>query len=405
MFPIIGIEDFYTAYKKNSIDVFSDFGPVQGLVENWLIEHSVAPKPFKSALNSLQSQWINETGFRLSYAIAMCLCGSTTGGAKIFNSYQEYIETNIADLTNLVANMNVNLGFHGVAPDIRIIFQGLNSEAFKLALKVYEVEPQDIIKDAIAWDDLDLVIKASDTNEKKARFIAFNQLAKFPVSPLSRVHQALVVTPDDEKDLFHEQVSNLKIDLAYNLNDTGLLARPAGARRSTLTPGGRSLLEKANAPDSRPIHQHPEFKHMLNRDLERNAHAFFRHSMAGMKGEENGFYADEITQAFLDAGAPPAYLIANGPCHIKYEKPSGSIVNFGLSKALQEFASMGHVNKRFYATVFRAYLKDFTCEQILEACNQPKIVAAIYRLTGDKNLLQAGNDQIRTMVMGEDLGL
>ena len=405
MFPIHEVETFYSEYKKQNTDAFCDFSSVESLVEHWLLDHSSAPTPFKSALSGLRSNGIDEAAARLSCAIAMCLCGSTPGGGEVFNIFREYIELNLRDLTNLVADMHVHLVFHEVVPDIRMIFQGLNPEAFKLALKVYDVEPQDIIKDAIAWDDLDLVIKASDKNEKKARFIAFNQLAGFPISPLSRVHQALVVTSDDEKDLFHEQVSNLKIDLAYNLDDTGLLARPVGARRSTLTLRGRSLLEKADAPDNRPIHQHPEFKNRLNRDLERNAHAFFRHTMAEMKGEENGPYADEITQAFLDAGVPPAYLIANGPCHPKFGQSSGSIVDFGLSNALREFSSMGAVTKRFYSTVFRAYIKDFTCEQILEACNQPQTLAAAYRLTGDKNLLQAANDQIRTMVMGEDLGL
>lgn len=405
MFPILEIEAFYTEYKKGNSDVFCDFSAVASLTEQWLLGFKDDPDPSKTALKSLSSETHNSARSRLSFAIAMSLCASSHAGALVMSSLRDHIEKHEGSVSNLVADISASQGLHGITADIRMTLQKIDPDVFDLALKVYQVIRQDVIKDAIAWDDLDLVIKAAEENDRKTRFIAFNQLAKFEIDPDSRVHRYLIVTPEDEKDFFHEQVSNLRIDLAYSMNEAGLLKRESGTRRATLLPGGRSLLQKTN---DLPIHRHPEFKFRLERDFERTVEGFFSNTIAGIRSEDNGIYADEITQSFLDNGVPAAYIMANGPCHPRYSQDSESPELTGdltLGKAILQFCLLSDGNKRFYTAVYRAYLQEFTPKQIIDACQTPKALATVYRLTADKQLLQGGNDLTRSLVMGQDLGL
>ncbi|RMV29976.1 hypothetical protein ALP12_200260 [Pseudomonas savastanoi pv. phaseolicola] len=74
-------------------------------------------------------------------------------------------------------------------------------------------------------------------------------------------------------------------------------------------------------------------------------------------------------------------------------------------KALDKYVSMESGKQRFFATAYRVYLEGFPANEIAQACKTPEHLAAAYRLTGDKQLLQAGTDHARSLVMGQDLGL
>lgn len=409
MFPILEIESFYAGYTNGKRDVIYDLGTVAELTEKWLLGFSKSLHPYSDALNCLHSLGPGQAGNRLSFAIGICLSAPSANPDQVLHSYQDYIQSNTRNLTNIITDLNVTLSFHGATPEIRSTLQKVDPEAFDLALTLYSVKAHDVIRDAIAWDDLELFIKAFNALESSgedahiASVVAFNSLAMFEVDTQSQIHRRLVTCIDDERDLFGEQMQNLRSELACSTTNTGLLARQRGARRSTLLPSGRSLLAKADASVT-PIHRHPEFKLMLHRDLERTVREFFSPSLTGETDEKNGPYADEITQAFLDAGVSPGYLIAKGPCHPRHAAYPATSDNM-VFKALVKYVSMEPGKQRFFATAYRAYLEGFPANEIAQACKKPEHLAAAYRLTGDKQLLQAGTDHARSLVMGQDLGL
>lgn len=413
MFPLLEIESFYAGYTSGKRDVIHDLGTVAELTENWLLGFSKCSHPFSDALNSLHALGANQPGDRLSFAIGICLSAPSANSEKVLHSYQDYIQSNTRNLTNIITDLSVTLAFYGATPEIRSTLQKTNPDAFDLALTLYSVKAHDVIREAIAWDDFELFIKASNALENSvqdsdedahiASVAAFNSLAMFEVDTQSRIHRHLVKSIDDEMDLFGEQMQNLRSELACSTTNSGLLARQRGARRSTLLPCGRSLLAKADS-SVMPIHRRPEFKLMLHRDLERTVREFFSPSFTGETDEKNGPYADEITRAFLDAGVSPGYLIAKGPCHARHAAYPVTSDNM-LLKALEKYVLMEPGKQRFFATAYRVYLEGFSADDIAQACKTPEHLAAAYRLTGEKQLLQAGTDHARSLVMSQDLGL
>ena len=201
-------------------------------------------------------------------------------------------------------------------------------------------------------------------------------------------------------DFLYHRLEAIRDQITSGYNGGVLYLRCSGDERITLKPGHAALLDRPGIDDVLPAHQEPSFAQCLMTDPGRYIKMFFQPLSAFSTQEVDQEAMAEITQAFLKAGVSPVQLITLGPCGWFEDMTSVS-----LYEALNALEHMVEHNHKFFSAAYAAYLSDFTPREILAECAKPEISRIAYQMTGNKALLQAGNDTVRAAVMGADLGL
>ncbi|AXH59570.1 hypothetical protein [Pseudomonas amygdali] len=403
MFPILEIESRYQQYLKWNLDI-AGLEEVAQLTEQWLLEFEGERDPAMAAIQNLCLQSSVEYDKRMLFAICLALCFPSEHTGRVFSAYRRHIDQEMPNIQFWMTTMNAVLNSNGQAIDIDVV-KGLRQaspETIEIASNAYGVDRADIILDAIAWDDLKLFELAITDREDSARHMGLSALAKFDPAPDSKIHQALIVSDEDEKDFFFYQAQEVRARLFEDYFGGSNYARPTGDRWATLLPNGVVTLA-VSASDDQSFYKRSDFKERLMKEPERIIKSFFLHLNTV---SDNGMQAASITQAFLDAGIPASYLVEHGPCAPKLAQLEDYVEeDMSLKKALSRFESMSIDGQDFYTTLYTQYLKEFTTQQIIELCDTPESLASAYRLTGDRVFLQAGDESTRSIVMSQDLGL
>lgn len=409
MFPILEIEAFYTQYMKGQLLDVEGIEGVAKLTEEWLLGFEGARDPAMAAIQNLCLKSSVEYDKRMLMALSLALCFPSEQTGRVFHAYRAQISEEMYNIQQWVTGMSMALDQHSIKTDVAKALGHVSIAQMSLACDAYRVSRQDVVMDAIAWDDLALLDKTLAMNEESTKNFLLTMLAKFEPEPASRIYQSMILTEQDEKDYFFYQTQEVR-DLLFDGSFQGnfAYARPVGERWATLTPDGISGLQKGHPGSDQIFYQREDFTHNLMREPDRILKAFFRHFNVGAGNPQNDLHANIIVQAFLAAGIPAATIIEHGPCGPSMAIPFSdhpSLEPMSLQKAMRCFEAMRIERQAFYIPLFSDYLKDFTTAQIIELCTTPESLAGAYCLTRDKTFLQAGNDAARSRVMGHDLGL
>lgn len=409
MFPILEIEAFYVQYMKGQPLDVEGIEDVAKLTEEWLLGFERARDPAMAAIQNLCLKSSVEYDKRMLMALSLALCFPSEQTGRVFHAYRSQISEEMYNLQQWVAGMSMALEQQSIKTDVSQALKHVSGAQMSLACDAYGVSSLDVIRDAIAWDDLELLDKTLAMNEEGTRNFSLSVLAKFEPAPTSRVHQSIILTEQDERDYFFYQTQGVR-DLLFDESFEGNFTyeRPAGDRRATLTPDGICGLQRGQSGSDLIFYKRADFKSNLMKEPDRILKAFFRHFNAGAGNQQNDLHANMIIQAFRAAGIPAASIVEHGPCAPAMATASSSdpsLEPMSLHKALSCFEAMTVERQGFYTPLYTEYLKDFTTAQIIELCTTPESLAGAYCLTRDKTFLQAGNDAARSRVMGHDLGL
>ena len=400
MFPLFELESSYQDFMSGDLEpeCIHDMGI---LCQQWLREFADDDQPERLAVQQLNNGKANtdDVTHRLVFAIAASLCVSGAEAGQVIQAYEEFINKNSWLLSGWVTRLTESIHPHHPV-DVLATFDALpNPDMYESARNAYGISMTDVRWDACSWDYLKVFEGTLPrTGYEQA---LFRSLAFFPVDTASAIHQKFVQTQDDEKNLFHYRLQRIRTQLGTGYNNGYESTRQYGEKRATLSSEMLTSKERPSMADTIPMHKEPGFAQSLHNDLERNIEHFFEN--LGEKlyiAPGNWQYVDEITQAFLDAGVSAQMILCHGP----WKTEDGAHYH-PLDSALTHFSKLSQNNQRFYACLYKAYVAKFEPREIIQNCTSPEALAAVYRLTGDKVFLQAGNSQVRDIAMGVDLGL
>lgn len=404
MFPILEIESRFCQYMKREMDIFG-LEQVARLTEQWLLSFEGERDPAMSAIQNLCQQSSVEYDKRMLFSLSLALCFPTENTAQLFSTYRRYISQELPNIQQWVTAMDMVLESDDEVIYVDVVkgLRDVSPEIIETACGAYGVDRTDLILDAIAWDDLELLNLAIPDDKDKARHWCLSALAKFDPAPNSRIHKVLITTDQDERDFFFYRALEVRALLFDEYSGAACYKRSTGNRKPTLFPDGIGELELGDAAGPEAFYRQPDFQEKLMKEPDRIIKSFFQH--LNNTGSYNDRHAAEITQAFLAAGIAPAHIVEHGPCAPKMVQDGRTEEEMSLKKALSRFEDMEPTGQAFYASLYVQYLKDFTTEQIIKLCDTPERLALAYRLTGKKAFLEAGNETTRSIVMSQDLGL
>jgi len=404
MFPILEIESRFEQYMSGNVDIVG-LEDVARISEQWLLSFENEQNSAMAAIQNLCLQ--SRLGYdkRMLFAFSLALCFPSDNTGKLFSIYSTYINQELPNIQRWVTAMDMMLESDEAVIYVDVV-KGLREVAptiIDIACGAYGINRTDLILDAIAWDDVDLLNLAIPDDEDKARHWCLSALAKFDPDPESRIHKALIDTDQDERDFFFYRTQEVRALLFDEYSGGACYARSTGDRRPTLFPDGIVDLELGSCTSQKAFYRQQDFREQLMKEPDRIIKSFFQH--LNNTGSYNDRHAAEITQAFLAAGIAPAHIVEHGPCAPKMVQNGQVEEEMSLKKALSRFEEMEPTGQAFYVSLYVQYLKAYTTEQIIELCDTPERLALAYRLTGKKAFLEAGNETTRSIVMSQDLGL
>lgn len=397
MFPIIAIESAYQDHwSPDWKPTGPDFTQIGSLCEQWLLTFT-GSDPAEQAINTLAEISRKDHDKRMTFAMAMSLCTPSQHTPELIDRYQRHIQTNGHDIGHNVAA--IAMVIHEQSPlDLMKIFRDLPPRLYDVAVKAYLITLNELATNAVACDDLVIFEKCFDRNYSQTWADRFLPLAKFPVDSGSKIHQSLMQDPDAKQDFLHARLFTLRGEITGEHAKGPLYKRRINDEKITLIAGGLVGLDHTR-PEA-AVHKEPGFAEMLMSDPARHIQVFFAPLGQWSTDNVNQAVADEITQAFLDAGVSPLMILTVGAREMGVETTYSS-----PNELLCLLKSLSEQDRKFFRKAYLAYLKDFSAKDILASCERPEIAQIVYRLTGNKALLQAGNDTVRAAVMGADLGL
>lgn len=398
MFSIFEIESNFQAHLLDKIDpeCLYELGK---LCQQWLLSFAGASIPAAAAAKDIQSSSEDEINRRMTFALAASMCVPGKEAAQIIHSYEHYIYDNSMGVTNFVIGLtNLIHPHHPV--DILATFDALTSyDLYDSARRIYGIFIEDVRWDAVAWDNLKIFEGTLPENDFEAA--AFSALARYPIDLESKIHRKFVKTREDESKLFTARLNQLRSQMISPYNNGYCSSRQGGEKKATLC---SSFIQLGTAPSrdvTVPLHKEPGFDVAIHQDLELNIEAFFKMPAQGVHILlENFQYVDEITQAFLGAGIDPEKILSHGP----WNKDSGPEQQ-SLSAALDQFCQMSQSGRWFYSRVYKAYFAKFSIQDIINNTKTSEALAAVYEVTGNRDLLQAARSEVREFAMSYDLGL
>ncbi|MBD8615430.1 MULTISPECIES: hypothetical protein [Pseudomonas] len=397
MFPIIAIEQFY----KNHLDYQYDpdaKSAIGAQCTQWLLSFT-GRNPYDEVLQAIKSEGGFENEDRFIFAMAMALCSPSEQTPVLMRRFKDYIDLyswNVGTKVGEIASF-YNSDFE---VDVLKIFSSFSKDLYEIALKAYRVDIEDLRDNAVAWDNLGVLLNTLDEKPMRGRYQAMFALAGFAVDPTTRIHQAVVKNAEDDEDLLFYRLLRVRHQLVVNYTNGVYWRRCDASSRVTLKPDKPSNLRAPSLQDTVAVHNEPGFCEQIKKDPVRFIQCFFAPMGQSTPSKVNQEQASQVTQEFLKAGIRPDQLLTYG----LFEQRA-SPKPFSLMESLKKLSTLEENDQALFDAAYKAYLKDFQSHEIIKHCNTPEMLAAVYRLTGDKSFLQAGNDKTRSLVMGLDLGL
>ena len=400
MFGIPELDTFYRRLKDERRDC-GDFLEAAALAEQWLLGFSNNKFPVASAKRKIASLGGGKDGEELMFSLGMALCIPSDHTGAIINSFYPFLKDNTFDTANYVRQLATHADGEIEVDVLRAISLVNDRRLCDLTCKLYGSTVDDIRLHAVAWDDLEAFNLTLSDHEPSARYQAAYALARFPVAPETQIHRHLSFLETFKLDFPYYRSGVLRSQLEGEYSSGVDFVRFEGARRATLRPDGRDDLERAKPGQFKGLHEEPGFALQLADNMEEIAHEFFEVKRDECRiNPESWRHVDEITRAFMTAGADANTLIALGPCD---EEDLGTPPS--LNEALSALGELSIDWQRFYQEMYRAYLSGFDPAEVVASCENDETLAAVYRVTGNKAYLQAGNSSVRSMAISADLGL
>lgn len=400
MYAIPALDDFFDNLQAGRWD--GDAFPLAAeSAERWLLGFASKRDPEKAALAKLSGLSPEKKDIRMILALALALCTPTHHTGPILQAFNRYISKNDAILSRKISEVAHNAQ-PGHKVDVLEAFRSLlDSSLHGLAGMLYRVPIENILEYAILWDDVDVIKKTLQPERDFDNLSVHRVLAKFPPRPESKVHQAFITSEQAEKDLFLYRMSAVRQQLEFEYtNGISRLWLPESERK-VLMPNHRAWLDDHSPSDLMafpPPHRSDGFAQAVQQDAQRLIRETFRNEQYVPNAKpEHWPLVDDLAQAFLQAGVTPEQLVSYGPCGQK------DLVS--LHQAIDTLASMDNDKVRFNQVMYRAYLEGYEPKEIIATATSPEQLLGVYRITGDKAYLQAGNDKVRESAMGSDLGL
>ncbi|AXH59569.1 hypothetical protein [Pseudomonas amygdali] len=397
MFPIIAIESAYQDHWSPDWKPSGpDFTQIGSLCEQWLLSFT-GSDPAEEAINALSQTSRKDHDKRMTFAMTMSLCTPSQHTVELINRYQRHIKTNGYDIGHSVTA--IAMVIHDQSPlDLMKIFRDLPPRLYDAAVTAYRITLNELATNAVACDDLIIFEKCFDKNYSQTWADRFVPLAKFPVDSGSKIYQSLIQDPDAEQDFLHARLFTLRGELTDEHAKGSLYKRCIDDKKITLMPGG--FVDLDHTRHEAPVHKEHGFAEQLMSDPARHTQVFFAPLGQWSTDSVNQAAADEITQAFLDAGVSPLMILTIGAREMGVETTYSS-----PNELLLLLKSLSEQDRKFFRKAYLAYLKDFSPKEILASCERPDIAQIVYQMTGNKALLQSGDDKVRSAIIGADLGL
>lgn len=396
MFPMFPVESAFIDHVTNDWKPgASEFSYIGSLCEQWLISFT-GTNPWQAAARSLTG---NDSAKRMYFAMATALCNPSDNTSFLIGRFKRQLESDGYYISKEVIAYS-ELMEPKQPLDLMGVFRKLPKELYTPAARGYRIDIGCLVANAVAWDDLEVFNKCIEGQSQRSRGDGFIPLSSFPVDPATEIHRHMMTQTQAEHDFLYHRLEAIRDQITSGYSGGMLYLRCSGDEHITLKPGHAVLLDRPGIDDAVPAHQEPSFAQCLMADPERYIKMFFQPLSVLSALEVDQEAMAEITQAFLKAGVSPVQLITLGPCGWFEEMTPVS-----LYEALNALGPMVEHNQKFFSAAYTAYLSDFTPKEILAECAKPEIARIAYQMTGNKALLQAGNDNVRAAVMGADLGL
>jgi len=400
MFGIPELDTFYRRLKDECRDC-GDFLEAATLAEQWLLGFSTSKFPVASAKRKISGLGGGKDGEELMFALGMALCIPSDHTGAIINSFYPFLKDNTFDTARYVQQLSTR-GSDEIEVDVLRAVSMVNDRRMcDLTCRLYGSTVDDVRLHAVAWDDLEAFNLTLSDHEPSARYQAAYALARFPAAPESKIHQHLSRLETFKLDFPYYRSGVLRSQLEGEYSSGVDFVRFEGAQRATLQPDGGDEPERAKPGQFRGFHEEPDFALQLAENMEEIVHEFFEVKREECRIKpESWCQVDEITRAFMAAGADANALIALGPCD---QEELGTPPS--LNEALRALGELSVDWQRFYQEMYRAYLRGFDPAEVVASCENDETLAAVYRVTGDKAYLQAGNESVRSIAISADLGL
>lgn len=375
----------------------------------FLLDHCDEEKPIDSALaaickhrgysigpnNALQDLSQNV----LHNLLTLVMTRPNTYITTIFDAFYPRMSSFKLALNLGMKNYSANLGL-SIAANLKL----LKSERLKRACVLYGAYPSDVLIESIATDDPELFNLVCATPEGGAyTYNKWLALARFEDDPESRIAKEclplLGVRACDE--IYKARAGLLRTQFETSSSaDTYLSRNPAGAGASLFVGGHNTWVHRSDDADT--FYRRSTFREWIKSNPIDAIKAVYWPSLSlQICGAEQWEAADEITRIFIESGIPPGELITYGPLN------RGKLgLQVQLDEALNYLGHLDDMGFRFYVYFYLTYLRTFTIEQIIEACDgSERSLMGAHKVLRDHRLLEAMNEVGRSDVFAADLGL
>lgn len=377
----------------------------------WLLEHVDEEKPHEAALSAIAPYWVQGDSAVSSTSILFCrhilsnllklvLARPNSYFKVVFDGYWKYIVSYRLTLVSGLKEYDKALGI-----DLGACFKILGADRLKQASTIYSASLSDVLVEAIATDDVDLFkLVCSKPDTGAYPYYKWENLARFEDAPESRIFQECpdVSGGSGQREIYKARASLIRHTLEPQASKRSLkyLSRNAPGSPKTLGVGFQNWRQRESDADT--FFRRPEFRKWILANPVDAIKAIYGPSLnLEIYEPEMWALADEVTSIFLDAGARPQDMITYGPLNrSRYGTP------VELDEALNYLGHLNDMNFRFYAYIYLAYLRTFTIEQVIEACDGSDLtLLGAHKILRDNKLLQAMGGNGRTLSIAADLGL
>lgn len=392
------LEKLFNEYQSQTFcpDVIPDSAK---LAEEWLMGFVGEDHPEKAAFESLASLGDIENESRLRFFFSLAFCVPSTNTSTIIKAFAGYLRPESWRIGAWIDKQTKDLGPH-FKIDVLRAFEDLPKIKFHdIACDIYKVTQKEVCLAAIATDNLKVFRSAMPAYSNDATEEALKYIAKFPLDKSRVIYKDYVLRYMDEYNLVLSKVNRLYEQMLNDFID-GIDFQYWDQSSPALIPKLGLQLKAPDLGQYPAVHKTPEFSKALNEDPTPLVLAFFmfRQNSMLIKSENHKFIA-ELTAEFRAAGVSPEQIITQGVLGKTRDTTTS------LFSALDMLGCMTQEHQLFYKSVYLPYLNEFSFDQIAKACPNDKSLFAVYNITGNKAFLQAGNDQVRSLAMGSDLGL
>jgi len=376
----------------------------------WLLHYVDEEKPCESALSAIAPLWVDDGNPR-NKSISFCrailfnllklsLARPNSYFPVVFDAYWKYMIG-----FTLTLSTDLKLYDKALGIDLARCFKILGAERLKQASRLYNAPLSDVLVEAIATDDVELFkLICSKPDGGAYPYYKWQSLAQFEDAPDSRI---FLECPDvnceqGQREIYKARTAMIRYTLEPPASKRSLkyLTRNAQGSPKTLGIGFQNWRQRESDADT--FFRRPEFRKWILANPVDAIKAIYGPSLnLEIYEPEMWALADEVTSIFLDAGARPQDMITYGPLNrSRYGTP------VELDEALNYLGHLNDMNFRFYAYIYLAYLRTFTIEQVIEACDGSDLtLLGAHKILRDNKLLQAMGGNGRTLSMAADLGL